>query len=110
MFLARMPRASQPRPKLMKIKADVKELPDYFSMDWHLVETAPFDRDLELAVIDGNEIHTLVFPCRRRPHGWVNAKTNASIGVHPTHWREWDDSLPTGTQRARSSSNRRQER
>ena len=56
---------------------------------WQPINTAPFDRDLELAVIDCDEPHTLVFPCRRVLKGWVNAETKSRIDVQPTHWREW---------------------
>jgi hypothetical protein len=62
-------------------------------MEWQGISTAPFDRDLELAVIDATGIHTLVFPCRRALRRWINATTSASIDVHPTHWREWNDSV-----------------
>ena len=51
---------------------------------------APFDRHLQLAVIDtGGEVHALVFPCRRVLRGWVNSQTGAPVDVFPTHWREW---------------------
>ena len=33
-------------------------------MEWQPIATAPFDRDLELAVINYNGTHTFVFPCR----------------------------------------------
>ena len=56
---------------------------------WLPISTAPFDRDLELAVIDGDGPHVLVFPCRRVLHGWIKAQTRQTIEVHPTHWREW---------------------
>jgi hypothetical protein len=57
---------------------------------WQSTATAPFDRDLELAVIDtAGEVHALVFPCRRAPHGWVNLATGSRVHVFPTHWREW---------------------
>jgi hypothetical protein len=73
----------------MNIKARATRLPDHFQMDWQPITTAPFGRSIELAVIDANEVHTLVFPCRRAPSGWVNADSNAPVNVHPTHWREW---------------------
>ena len=57
--------------------------------EWHPIATAPFDRDLELAVIDHGEMHALVFPCRRVLTGWTVAKANKLIDVQPTHWREW---------------------
>lgn len=42
---------------------------------WKPIATAPFDRDLELAVIDSAGIHALSFPCRRAADGWVNVET-----------------------------------
>lgn len=58
--------------------------------DWQPIATAPFDRDLRLAVIDQQGIaHALVFPCRRVLGGWVKIGTRARIDVDPTHWREW---------------------
>ena len=56
---------------------------------WHLISTAPFDRDLELAVIDSDGPHALVFACRRIRDGWMNVHTGERLDVHPTHWREW---------------------
>jgi hypothetical protein len=56
---------------------------------WQLISSAPFDRDLELAVITGDGLHALVFPCRRVLGGWVKAETRQRIDVRPTHWREW---------------------
>jgi hypothetical protein len=58
-------------------------------MEWQTITTAPFDRDLELAVIDSTGVHALVFPCRRVLRGWMKAQTGSSVDVHPTHWREW---------------------
>jgi len=59
-------------------------------MDWQPILAAPFDRDLELAVIDKDGAHSLAFACRRRGGQWINAKTNQPIDVNPTHWREWN--------------------
>ena len=66
-------------------------LEDNFIMgEWKPIATAPFDRDLELAVIDYDGTHALVFPCRRFLHGWINAETEHPLdGLRPTHWREW---------------------
>jgi hypothetical protein len=59
---------------------------------WQPIATAPFDRDLRLAVIDQQgEAHALVFPCRRILGGWLKAETKAHIDVDPTHWREWSE-------------------
>ena len=60
---------------------------------WKDVAHAPFDRDLELAVIDGDGPHTLVFPCRRVLRGWVRSDTREPVEVRPTHWREWKGTL-----------------
>jgi hypothetical protein len=49
----------------------------------------PTDRDLQLAVQDGEVMHTLVFPCRRGGADWVDAHTGRLVNVRPTHWREW---------------------
>jgi hypothetical protein len=57
---------------------------------WKPASNVPFDRDIELAVINGMGTHALAFPCRRILHGWVNAETKEKIEVRPTHWREWE--------------------
>jgi hypothetical protein len=62
-------------------------------MDWKPIYTAPFDRDLELAVIDKDGPHALVFPCRRVLAGWMRAENKQQIDVRPTHWREWRESV-----------------
>jgi hypothetical protein len=56
---------------------------------WQPISSAPYDLDLELAVIDEDGPHALVFPCRRVLDRWINAETNWRISVRPTHWREW---------------------
>jgi hypothetical protein len=59
-------------------------------MEWKSIPTAPFDRDLELAVIDRDGPHALVFPCRRTFGGWLHAENKKLIDVRPTHWRDWE--------------------
>jgi hypothetical protein len=56
---------------------------------WRSISSAPFDRKLELAVIDKDGTHPLVFPCLRVVGGWIDARTEERIDIHPTHWREW---------------------
>ncbi|MDI7924776.1 hypothetical protein MRS75_22190 [Rhizobiaceae bacterium n36] len=63
---------------------------------WRSISNAPSDRELELAVIDKDGTHSLVFPCVRVVGGWKNARTMERIDIHPTHWREWPH--PTGRQ------------
>jgi len=59
------------------------------SMDWQPISTAPFDRDLEVAVINYHGTHALAFRVRRILGSWINAETKKRIEVHPTHWRGW---------------------
>jgi len=59
------------------------------SLGWHPVSCAPFDRDLELAVINYVGTNALAFPCRRVLDGWISVQTRARIDFYPTHWREW---------------------
>lgn len=63
----------------------------HFKM-WHPITTAPADRDIELAVLDGEGQHALVFPCRRIASGWMNARSGERLDVRPTHWRDWAES------------------
>jgi len=57
---------------------------------WQPISTAPFDSDLELAVLDEDGPHALVFACRRISAGWMKAATRERLDVRPTHWRRWD--------------------
>jgi hypothetical protein len=57
--------------------------------EWRSLVEAPFDRDLEIAVIKGVTPHTVAFPCRRILGGWMDAETKERLKVQPTHWREW---------------------
>ncbi|UIJ90159.1 hypothetical protein LZK77_29195 (plasmid) [Rhizobium leguminosarum] len=56
---------------------------------WRLIVEAPFEEDIELAVIGDQGVDALIFPCRRLPDGWANATTGERLEVHPTHWRIW---------------------
>jgi len=57
---------------------------------WQPVSTAPFDRNIELAVIDRDGTHALIFPCRRVVDGWMNVRTKEIMTrLLPSHWREW---------------------
>lgn len=55
---------------------------------WQPIASAPFDRELQLSVIEENEVHALAFPCRRSEMGWVN-NAGEQVEVSPSHWREW---------------------
>ena len=56
---------------------------------WETISTAPFERDLELSVIESDHVHALVFACCRAPSGWVKSATRERVSVSPTHWRPW---------------------
>jgi len=60
---------------------------------WHPVtsiDKIPTGRDLRLAVIDAQgNVHALVFPCRRIEYRLVDARTERTVDVQPTHWQAW---------------------
>jgi hypothetical protein len=58
---------------------------------WIPIITAPFDRDLQLSVIEDGEVYALVFSCRRTANGWIDAGSGYPVYVHPTHWRAWSE-------------------
>lgn len=59
---------------------------------WQRAASAPFDRDLRLAVLEADgTAHELVFACRRVLGGWVKSQTKERLSVDPTHWQEWSD-------------------
>jgi hypothetical protein len=64
---------------------------DDLTMEWQSIATALFDRDLELAVINYDGIHALVFPCRRILGGWTKTETKQRLDVAPTHWGQWQN-------------------
>jgi hypothetical protein len=67
----------------------------HYGKMWKPILSAPFDRDLELAVLNEDGEHALVFPCIRGREGWKSAATGARIDIHPTHWRDWEsEGLP----------------
>jgi hypothetical protein len=58
-------------------------------LEWNPIDTAPFGRDLELAVIDSEDAHALSFPCRRIEGGWIEVETEKRLYIRPSHWRDW---------------------
>lgn len=56
---------------------------------WEPIAIAPYDRNLEVAVIEAGEVHALVFACRRKPEGWVDVRKGLPLFIRPTHWRYW---------------------
>lgn len=58
---------------------------------WLPVSVAPAGVDLEVCVMDGREIHALIFPCRKNGTDWVDVATKKRIDIEPTHWRKWSE-------------------
>jgi len=75
---------------LCEIKADGGDRAQRFAM-WQTILNAPFFHSLELAVLDEDGMHALVFPCRRAVDGWKDATTGYLVDVEPTHWRLWGE-------------------
>jgi hypothetical protein len=48
---------------------------------WKPASTAPFDRHLQLAVINRLGTHALVFPCRRILGGWMKVGTVGAFAL-----------------------------
>jgi hypothetical protein len=62
---------------------------DYFIMEWKPIVTAPFDRDVEIAIIDAKGVRALARPHRLTKQGWIDAKDKQRLyWTRPTHWRE----------------------
>jgi hypothetical protein len=53
--------------------------------EWRDIASAPFDREIELAAMDGN-VGVLV-RCVRHGDGWLDAETLRPIKITATHWR-----------------------
>src|SRR5271157_5612720 len=61
---------------------------------WRPVSTAPFDRDLRLAVLaQSGDAHALVFPCRRVVGCLVKSETRQRLELSPSHWQEWEETF-----------------
>jgi hypothetical protein len=56
------------------------------SLEWREIATAPFDREIELAIID-DSVGLLDGSCLRHHDGWLDAQTLRSVTVRATHWR-----------------------
>jgi hypothetical protein len=73
----------------------------YCLMDWKPIDTAPFDRDVEVAVIDGAGVHALSSACRRVFGGWINTESKKRIYyLSPTHWRDRSPGAESSTSNA----------
>jgi hypothetical protein len=55
---------------------------------WLPIHTAPFEAEIELAVIDRGGPHVLIFPCRQALQGFDQGG-NRRETRRPSHWRPW---------------------
>ena len=53
---------------------------------WREIATAPFDREIELAVID-DHVGLIEGSRLRHGDGWLDAETLLPVTVTATHWR-----------------------
>jgi hypothetical protein len=59
-------------------------------MDWQPINTAPLNRNVEIAISDGTGVHAVACACRLTERGWIAAESKrAFYWVRPTHWRDW---------------------
>lgn len=54
--------------------------------EWREIATAPFDREIEVAIID-EHINVPGGPCLRHGDCWLDAETLRPVKVTATHWR-----------------------
>jgi hypothetical protein len=54
--------------------------------EWREIASAPFDREIEVAVIDG-DINVHGISCLRHGDGWLDSETMRPTKVTATHWR-----------------------
>jgi hypothetical protein len=61
---------------------------------WRDIKTAPFDRELELGIDDG-EVRPVAGSYFRHETDWFDAETLTPIKVNATHWRSrWSVIVP----------------
>jgi hypothetical protein len=63
--------------------------------EWREIASAPFDREIEVAISDGSINKPRGSCCLRHRDGWLDAETLTPIEVTATHWRyRWLVMLP----------------
>ena len=69
---------------MKRLMAFLSRLPG--AREWREIATAPFDREIELAVI-GDGIGLIEGGRLRHGNGWLDAQTLQPVTVTATHWR-----------------------
>ena len=60
---------------------------------WHPISTAPYNRNLELQIVEATRMIALPFPCRHTNGGdWINVDLGTRIQIQPVSWRVWQHS------------------
>jgi len=62
--------------------------------EWREIKSAPFDREIDVAIIAEN-ISVFGGPCLRHGDVWLDAETLMPMAIAATHWRYRSAMLPT---------------
>ena len=57
---------------------------------WRSLEHAPPNKDVSLWTRDDFGPYKLPFPCRKGPHGWIDARKGLPVSFPPLGWSEWN--------------------
>lgn len=55
--------------------------------EWRDIATAPFDREIEVAIVAGDITNVPGGSCLRHGDGWLDAETLRPVAMTATHWR-----------------------
>jgi hypothetical protein len=61
--------------------------------DWREIASAPFDRAIEVATIEGNT-NAPGRSCLRHGDGWLDTETLRPVEISATHWRYRPSLMP----------------
>lgn len=62
---------------------------------WHPISTAPYNRELELRIIENGKVVAIEFPClRSNTEAWINVDLGTEIKLRPVEWRVWQRQEP----------------
>ena len=58
--------------------------------NWHAIEEAPWNEDLELFVKDSwDSYYGLRYPCQRTERGWIRSDNGRPVAVIPLGCKRW---------------------
>jgi len=76
-------RAISPRAQVKDSKSESERRPV-----WQTIVTAPFDREVGVAVLNERGYNVFALFVRRTRAGWVADRIDDFLAIAPTHWRE----------------------